>query len=78
MVVTGFAQSDQRVGDRVDTGVPGDGGHPSPVRICDRLVEGIQPRWWTSESPVDLRGGPGQWDQRVVQKGCHYGVFPRP
>jgi len=73
-----FAQSDQQVGGRVDTGVPGDGGHPSPVRIFDHLVEGIQPHWWTNKSPVDLQGGPGQWDQRVVQRGCRYGVFPHP
>ena len=75
---SGFAQSDQRVGDHVDNGVPRDGDHPSPVRICDRLVKGIQSRRWTSESPVDQRDGPGQWGQRVVQKGCHCGVFPRP
>ena len=51
---SGFAQSDQRVGGHVDTGVPGDRGHPGPVRIYDRLVEGIQPRQWTNKSPVDL------------------------
>jgi len=65
---SGFAQSDQLVGDHVNTGGHGDGDHLSLVCRYDHLVGGILPCQWTNVSPGGLRGGSGQWGQRVVVK----------